>query len=132
MSSGPWTVVDVSISGAGAAPKVGYMNRSDGATPLCHVGTFSRAYSDCFHFLLISLCARQCMLLTKRLKRCGCLFLDLASTLFFRGEISGSGELLEDNSSSATASLSPVRMGSLPLFYLIGGAGWVLPCAFSP
>ena len=40
MSLGPWTVVDVSMCGAGAAPKVGYMNGSDGATPLCHLGTF--------------------------------------------------------------------------------------------
>ena len=36
MSSGPQTVVDVSMCGAGAASKVGYMNGSGGATPLCH------------------------------------------------------------------------------------------------
>ena len=36
------------------------------------------------------------------------LFLDSASTLFFRGERSGSEELPEDNSSSVVASLSPV------------------------
>ena len=34
-------MVDVSMCGAGAASKVGYMNGSGGATPLCHVGTFS-------------------------------------------------------------------------------------------
>ena len=28
------------MCGASAAQKVGYMNRSDGAAPLCHVGTF--------------------------------------------------------------------------------------------
>ena len=33
MSSGPQTVADVSICGAGAAPKVGYINGSDSATP---------------------------------------------------------------------------------------------------
>ena len=43
-------------------------------------------------------------------------FLDSASTLFWGGEQSRSGELLEDNSSSVGGSLSPMRMGSLPLF----------------
>ena len=43
MSSGPGTVVDVNMCGAGAAPKVEYMNESGGAMPLCHVGTFSGA-----------------------------------------------------------------------------------------
>ena len=33
-------MVDVSMCGVGAASKVGYMNGSGGATPLCHVGTF--------------------------------------------------------------------------------------------
>ena len=51
-------MVDVSICGAGAALKVGYMNESGGATPLCHVGTFLGACSDCHCFLLISLCIR--------------------------------------------------------------------------
>ena len=58
-------MVDVSMCGAGAAPKVGYMNGSGGATPLCHVGTFSGAYSDCRYSLLISLRTRRCMLLTE-------------------------------------------------------------------
>ena len=40
MSSSPRTVVDVGMCGAGATPKVGYMNESDGATPLCHVAHF--------------------------------------------------------------------------------------------
>ena len=132
MSSGPRTVVDVSMYGAGAASKVGYMNESDGATPLCHMGTFSRACYDYRCSLLISICARRCMPLTERLERRGDLFLDSASTLFFRGEISGSGELLEDNSSSPAALLSPGRMGSLPLFCLTGGARWSLAYAFSP
>ena len=72
------------------------------------------------------------MLLTEWLEWRGGLFLDLASTLFFGGERSGKGELPEDNSSSAVASLSPSRMGSLPIFCLTGGAGWLLPRAFSP
>ena len=132
MSSGPWIVVGVSMFEAGVAPKVGYMNGSGGATPLCHVGTFSGACSNCHRSLLISLHTRRCMPLTERLERREGLFLDSASTLFFGGERSGSGELPEDNSSSAAASLSPGRMGSLPLFCLTGGAGWLLPRAFSP
>ena len=110
MSLGPRTVVDVSICGAGATPKVGYVNESGGVTHLCHVGTFSRACSDNFHSLLISLRARRCMPLMELLERRGGLFL--------WGERSGSGELPEDNSSSATISLSPGKMGSLPLFCL--------------
>ena len=55
MSSGPQIVVDVSMCGEGAAPKVGYMNRSGGATLLCHVGTFSGVCSNCGRSLLIFL-----------------------------------------------------------------------------
>ena len=51
------------------------------------------------------------------------LFLDSASTLFFGGVRFGSKELLEDNSSSVATSLSSGRIGSLPLFCLIRGAG---------
>ena len=101
MSSGPRIVVGVGICAASAAPKVGYMNSSDGATSLCHVGTFSRACFDCRCSLLNSLRTRRCMPLTERLERRGGLFLDSASTLFFGGGRSGSGELPEDNSSSA-------------------------------
>ena len=132
MSSGPRTVVDVSMCGVGTAPKVGYMNGSGSATPLCHVGTFSRACSYCRCSLLISLLTRRCVLLTKWLERRGGLFLDSAPTLFFGGERSGSGELLEDNSLSVATSLSPGRMGSLLLFCLTGGAGWLLLRAFLP
>ena len=98
MSSGPRTVVDAGMYGAGAALKVGYMNENDGATPLCHVGIFSGA---CFNFrrsLLISLRTLRGMPLTERLECCGGLFLDLASTLLFGGSSSGNGELPEDNS----------------------------------
>ena len=132
MSSSPRIVVDLSICGAGAAQKAGYMNGSDGATPLCHMGTFLGACSDCRHSLLISLRARRYMPLTKQLERRGGLFLDSASTLFFGGERSSSGELPEDNSSFAAASLSPGRIGSLHLFCLTRGAGWLLPLAFFP
>ena len=132
MSSCPWTVVDVSRCGAGASLKVGYMNESGAVTPLCHVGTFLGACSDCRCSLLISLHIRRCILLTEWLEQRGGLFLDLASTLFFGSERSGSGELPKDNSLFAAASLSPGRMGSLPLFRLTEGAGWLLPRAFSP
>ena len=120
------------MCGASVAPKVGYLKGSDDATPLCHVGTFSGACSDCRRSLLISLRTRRCMPLTERLERRGGLFLDSTSTLFFGGDRSRSGEPPEDNLSSIAASLSPNRMGSLPLFSLTGGAGWLLPPAFSP
>ena len=57
------------------------------------------------------------------LERRGGLFLDSASTLFFGGGRSGSRELPKDNSSSAVASLSSGRIGSLALFCLTKGAG---------
>ena len=131
MSYGPWIVVGAGMYGAGATPKVGYMNESDGATPLCHVGIFSRACSDYSLSLLNSLRTRRGMPLKDRLEWRGGLFLDSASTLFFRGGRSRSGELPEDNSSSTIASLSSGRIGSLPLFCLTGGARWLLPRAFS-
>ena len=130
MYLGPRIVVGVSMCRAGAAPKVGYMNGSGRATPLFNVGTFSRAFSDCRRSLLISLHTRRCMPLTERLKRRGGLFLDSTSTLLFEGERSCSGELPEDNSSSAVASLWPGRMVSLPLFYLTGVVG--CSCIFTP
>ena len=58
------------------------------------------------------------------------LFLDSASALFFGGKASESGELLKDNSLSVAASLSSDRTGSLPLFCMIGGAGWLLSHTF--
>ena len=74
MSSATRTVVDVCMCRASAAPKVGYMNKSDGVAPLCHVGTFSGACSDCRRSLLISLRTRRCMPLTERLERHGASF----------------------------------------------------------
>ena len=131
MSSGPRTVVGVGIYRAGAASKVGYMNGSDSATPLYHIGISSGACSDYRLSLLNSLLTRRGMPLADRLERHGGLFLDSTSTLFFGGGRSGSGELPEDNSSSVAASLSSGRICSLPLFYLTEGAEWLLPRAFS-
>ena len=122
MSSSPWTVVDADMYEAGAASKVGYTDRNDGTTPLCHMGIFLGACSDYPPFMLISLRTRRGMPLTERLERRGILFLDSASTLLFRGGRLGSGELPKDNLSSAAASLSPSRTGCLPLFCLIEGA----------
>ena len=131
MSLGPRIVVGTGMYGAGAAPKVGYTNGSDGATPLCHVGIFSGACSNCRLSLLNFLRTRRGMPLTKQLESHRGLFLDSASSLFFRGGRSGSGDLPEDNSSSIAVSLSSGRIGSLPLFCFTGGARWLLPCAFS-
>ena len=108
------------------------MNGIDGAMPLCHVGIFLGACSDCRLSLLISLLTRRGMPLTERLEQRGGLFLDSASTLFFGGGRLGSGELSEDNSSFAAASLSSGRIDSLPLFCLTGVVGWLLPRVFSP
>ena len=119
------------INGTGAVPKVRYPNESGGAAPPSHVGMFLGARSVCRLSLLNSLRTRRGMPLTDRLERREGLFLDSASTLFFRGSGFRSGELPEDNSSSATASLSSDRIGSLPLFCLTGGAGWPLPRTFS-
>ena len=123
MSSGPRTVVGVGIYEAGTASKVGYPNRSDGAMHLCYVGIFSGVCFDCHLSLLTYLRTQRGMPLTDRLERRGGIFLDSASTLFFGSGRSGSGELPEDNSSSAATSLSSGRIGSLPLFCLTEGAG---------
>ena len=97
MSSGPQTAVGVGIYKAGTTPKVGYPNGSDGAAPPGHASMFSGACFDCRLSLLNSLCTRLGMPLKDRLERRGGLFLDSASTLFFGGGRSGSGELPEDN-----------------------------------
>ena len=130
ISSGPRTTVGTSIKGTGAASKAGCLNGSNGAVPPSHAGMFSGARSDCRLSLLNSLRTRQGMPPTDRLERCGGLFLDSTSTLFFGGGRSGSGELPEDNSSSAAALLSSGRIGSLPLFCLTRGARWLLPAHF--
>ena len=58
ISYGPRTVIGAGIYEAGATPKVGYLNRSDCAAPLCHTGMFSGACSDCRLSLLNSLSTR--------------------------------------------------------------------------
>ena len=85
MSSGPRTVVDGSRCRADAAPRIGYMNESGVATPPCHMGAFSGAYSDCRRSLPISLRTQRCMPLTERLEWRRGLFLNSASILFFGG-----------------------------------------------
>ena len=131
MSLGPQTAVGIGIYGTGAAPKAGYPNGSDGVAPPNHAGMFSGASFDCHLSLLNSLRTHRGMLLTDWLERRGGLFLDYASTLFFEGGRSRSGELPKDNSSSAAASLFSGWIGSLPLFCLTGGIGWLLPRTFS-
>ena len=131
MSSAPPTAVGTGIKGTGAAPKAGYLNGSDGAAPPSRAVTFLGARSYYRLSLLNSLGTRRGIPLTDRLERHEGLFLDPASTLFFGGGKSGSGELPKDKSSSVAASLSSGWIGSLPLFCLTRGAGWLLPRAFS-
>ena len=68
-----------------------------------------------------SLRTRRLMTLTDRLDRQGDLFLEWASATFGDGERRGSGELPEDNSSSADKSISPNAAASLPLSGREGG-----------
>ena len=131
MSSSLWTTIGMGINGTGTVPKARYPKGSGGAGPPSHAGMCSGACSVCCLSLLNSLRTQQGMPLMDQLERHGGLFLDSASTLFFEASRFGSGELPEDNSSSAAASLSSNRIGSLPLFCLDGGAGWPLPRTFS-
>ena len=127
MSSSPRTAVGTGINGTDAISKVGYLKGSGGVAPLSNMGMFLGAHSVCRLSLLNSLYARRGMLLTNWLERRGGIFFDSASTFFFGSSGSGSGELLEDNSLSATALLSADRRGSLPLFFLTKGGGGSLP-----
>ena len=130
MSSSPRTTVGMGINETGTFPKAGYLKGSGDASPPSHAGMCSGAHSVYRLSLLNSLCNRRGMPLTDRLERRGGLFLDSASTLFFGGSGSKSWELSKDNSSSAAASLSFDRIGSLPLFCLAGDAMWLLPLTF--
>ena len=58
-----------------------------------------------------------------RLGQRGFFFLDWASVAFRDGEPRGSGELSEDNSSSASRSMSSITAASLPLLGRDGGSG---------
>ena len=130
MSSGLRTTVGTGINGTGAVPKAGYSKGSGGAAPPSHAGMCLRAHFVCRLSLLNSSSTQRGMPLTDLLERRGGLFLDSNSTLFFGGSGSGSGELPEDSSSSVAASPSSDRIGSLPLFCLVGGGGWPDPRTF--
>ena len=73
--------------------------------------------------LLGSLFTRCLTALTDQLDRRGGLFLKWASAAFGDGERRGSGELPEDNSSSANRSISSGAAASLPLPRREGGNG---------
>ena len=109
MSCGPWTVEEKNMCGAGATLKGKYMDGTGGATLPGRSGTYSRAGSDWRRSLLASLCTQRRTTLMDRLDRRGGLFLDWASTTFGDSERRGSGELLEDNSSSVGRSISSGR-----------------------
>ena len=131
MSSGLRTVIGTGINETGVVPKVGYAKGSGGVVPPSHTGMCLGAHSVCHISLLNSRRTRQGMLLMDRLESCSGLFLYSASTLLFGGSRSESGELPEDSSASAAASLCSDRISSLPLFCLAEGARWPLPHTFS-
>ena len=79
------------------------------------IGIYSGANSEWRLSLLASLRTQQRAPLIDRLDWHGGLFLDSASTLFYGGEQARSRELPKDSSSSVGGSLSPMKMGSLPL-----------------
>ena len=123
MSSGPRTTEEKNMFGAGATLKGGYMDGTGGATLLGRSGTYSRAGSDWRRSLLASLYTQRRATLMDRLDRRGGLFLDWASAAFGDGEQRGSGELSEDNSSSAGRSMSSSTAASLPLSRRDEGSG---------
>ena len=65
-----------------------------------------------------------------RLGQGGGLFLDWDFAAFRDGERRGSGELSEDNLSSAGRSMSSGTTASLSLVRRDGGRGWGGPCDF--
>ena len=99
------------------------MDGTGGATPLGRFGIYSQAGSDWHRSLLASLLIRCRMPLINRLDRRGSLFLDSASASFEDGERCGSGELSEDNSSSAGRSISSGMEAPFPLSGRDGGRG---------
>ena len=58
-------------------------------------------------------------------------FFGLGFCIVLGGERRGSGELSEDNSSSAGGSLWSGRASSLPLFVWVRGTCWAATCGFS-
>ena len=131
MSCGPQTAEEKNMCGAGATLKGGYMDGIGGRTLQGRSGTYSPASSDWRQSLLASLCTQRCATLMDRLDRRRGLILDWASTVFGDGERRGSGELLEDNSSSANRSMSLGTVASLPLSRQDGGSGRGGPRDFS-
>ena len=115
MCCGPRRAEEKNMCGAVETLKGGYMDGTGWVTPLGRSGSYSRAGSDWRQSLLASLCTRRCAVLMDRLGRRGGLFLDWASATFGDGECRGSGEVSEDNSSSAGRSMSSGTVASLPL-----------------
>ena len=115
MSSGPRTTEGAIIYGAGAAPYDGYMDGPGGGKPSARLGAYWGTGVSGRWSLLGSLRTERLAILTDRLGRRGCLFLEWASTALGDGERRGRGELPEDNSSSASRSISSGTTISLPL-----------------
>ena len=92
------------------------MGGNYGAIPPVRIGIYSGASFEWGLSLLASLRTRWHAPLTDQLDQRVGLFLDSTSALFWGGERARSGELVEGSSSFAEGSLSPMRMGSLPLF----------------
>ena len=86
-------------------------------------GTYWRAGVGGRRSLLGSLIARRLATLMDRLDRRGSLFLEWASAAFGEDERRGSGELPEDNSSSADRSTSFGGATSFPSLGRAGGNG---------
>ena len=131
MSYGPQKAEGKNMCGAVATLKGGYMDGACGAKLPGRSGTYSRAGSDWRRSLLAFLCTQRQAILMDRLDRRGGLFLNRASAAFGDGERSGSGELPEDNSSSAGRSMSSGIAASLPLSGRDGGSGRGGPRDFS-
>ena len=108
----------------GLPRKAGNTDGTGGGKPLARSGTYWRAGVGGRRSLLGSLCARRLATLMDRLDRRGGLFLEWASAALEGGERCGSGELPEDNSSSAGRSTSSGATTSLPLLVRVGGSGW--------
>ena len=87
--------------GGGGGLKGGYMVDTGRGRSLVRLGKYWWAGVGGCWSLLGSLRSRRLTTLTNRLDRRGDLFLEWASAVFGDGERRGSGELLEDNSSSA-------------------------------
>ena len=113
------------------APRMVTMKVETWVVPPNRVVICSGANSERGLSLLASFRIRRCTPLIARLDWQGSLFLDLASALLWGGERWGSGELSEENSSSAVWSLWSGRMGSFPLFSRARVTFWAAPWGLS-